>query len=324
MKHHGGLHSRILEELDTIEHRIGDVWSIAVPRVEGARQFHKLKTRKLDLEAGVYVPDKKLLIAFGSGSAKGRSKIVLWHDSEKPQAHFVDHELLEVKDAGTLYRAFREEKRFSGSELNIEGAVLMTDRKKRRVVRLFQRGNGADSEIPAISASCDIVLDELLQYLQNPITNPVPKIRKIRQYDLGKLLGVKLSFTDASHKEQEPDRSENLVFLAGAEDSPDSFHDGAVMGSTFGQIRCDALTKRCSGVHVPLTLPDGKLFREKAEGVVFERNDPSRVMIVIDPDDPLIACRICSVQLYGFTSTSSPQPASEPEVPHVASRLISH
>jgi hypothetical protein len=134
---------------------------------------------------------------------------------------------------------------------------------------------------------------------------------------LGKLLGVKLSFTDASHMDSSNDRSENIIFLAGAEDSPDSFHDGAVMGSTLGKIRCDALTKQCNGVHVPLTLPDGKLFREKAEGVVFERHDPSRVMIVIDPDDPLIACRICSVQLSGFATS-----ATEPKVPHVAAHSL--
>jgi hypothetical protein len=295
----GGSHSHYEE--DAFYYRIGDVWSIAVPRVEGSRQFHKQKNRKFDLEAAVYIQESKLLIAFGSGSAKGRSKLVIWNDREKHQDHFVDHDLLRVVDADSMYKAFREDKRFSGSELNIEGAALYRDRKGRRIVRLFQRGNGADTAVlPAISASCDLVLEELLTYISNPTTAPVPKLRNIKQYDLGKLLGVKLSFTDASHIESDPSK-EFLVFLAGAEDSPDSFHDGAVMGSTLGILKCDIPTKQCTGKQVPLTLPDGKLFREKAEGLVLERNDPNKGIIVIDPDDPRIPAKICSVTIRGHT-----------------------
>ncbi len=45
---------------------------------------------------------------------------------------------VELVEASSLYAMLRAERRFSGSEMNMEGAALVGN-----VVRLFNRGNGA-------------------------------------------------------------------------------------------------------------------------------------------------------------------------------------
>ncbi len=180
----------------------------------GLRQFDDVrgnKRFKLDLEASVTVPtlDGDLLLALGSGSTCDREKIVMLRESD-PATPI-------LKEANALYEQLRRTIAFSGSELNIEGAIF-----RNGWMRLFNRGNGRPQAgcLP-VNATCELVWDELAAYLQEPDKQPVPHLQQICQYDLGTLEGLRLTFTDTTVTQQ------NVIFSATAEDSPDASSDGA-------------------------------------------------------------------------------------------------
>jgi hypothetical protein len=180
------------------------------------------------------------------------------------QTHaFYGHE--GIVNAHKLYKLFRDTKAFSGSELNIEGATLLTvgaPGTGTRWIRFFQRGNGAprDGLLP-ISATCDVRLDDLLAFIHAPQQRAPPALFNIVAYDLDRIgrNRLPLGFTDATEL---PPRAPSglgggategatggsgsgsvtlrpaVLYLAGAEDSPDVFHDGPVAGSVVGVASC--------------------------------------------------------------------------------------
>ena len=115
----------------------GAAHAIALPAgPDGGRQFGDSrgnKHLKLDLEACVSIEaPHPLIIGLGSGSTPARESIVLvrdW-DGRTPDVRVVG--------ASSLYAELRAATAFSGSEMNIEGAVLAGG-----TLRLFGRGNGA-------------------------------------------------------------------------------------------------------------------------------------------------------------------------------------
>src|ERR1700741_4016993 len=172
-----------------VEPADGSAGQITLPAGEGGlRQFDDLrgnKRFKLDLEACVAVRDRggETLLAFGSGSSPPRERIVVVREGETRGI-----------DASAFYAGLRAAREFSGSELNVEGAIEIDG-----ALRLFNRGNGApiDGRLP-IDATCDIRLPELLAYLPRPDETPPPGPSNILQYDLGKIDGLRLTFTDAA------------------------------------------------------------------------------------------------------------------------------
>jgi len=254
--------------------------AVPLPAGEGGlRQFDDLrgnKRFKLDLEAcvNVHTPDGDLLLAFGSGSTSYREKIVMLRES--------DTATLILEEVKTLYEQLRHHTAFSGSELNIEGAIF-----RNGWVRLFNRGNGRlQAGCLAVNATCDLVWDELAAYLQAPDKKPVPHLQQIYQYDLGTLEGLRLTFTDATVTQQ------NVIFSATAEDSPDASSDGAVTGSVLGILDADARW-------IELRTLDGSLFTSKVEGVCASRESANRLHLVVDVDDPTRPCELCEVELDG-------------------------
>ena len=171
------------------------------------------------------------------------------------QTHaFYGHE--GIVNAHKLYKLFRDTKAFSGSELNIEGATLLTaGNGTTRWIRFFQRGNGAprDGLLP-ISATCDVRLDDLLAFVHAPQLRAPPALFNIVAFDLDRIGAnrLPLGFTDATElPPRDPSgaggsdgamrRKDNMpavLYLAGAEDSPDVFHDGPVAGSVVGVASC--------------------------------------------------------------------------------------
>lgn len=217
------------------------------------------KKAKLDLEAGVTLPDGRLL-ALGSGSTAARERLVLATPPDQ----------IRTVDGHALYSALRAQTAFAGSQLNIEGAIVIGDR-----VRLFQRGNGvARDGLEPINATGDLLLVELLEWIDRG--GPVPLLRDVVRFELGCANGVELGFTDACLL---PDG--RVAFVTGAEASPDVERDGEVMGCGFGVIDGD------QAWHTDIVDSEGRPSLLKIEGLELLAWQPQpRFAVVVDMDNP--------------------------------------
>ena len=257
--------------------------ALALPTGHGGRRLFDdrrgNKAYKLDLEACVAVEHEgdTLLLALGSGSTPRREQVVLvrgWASGSPDVA------LVHVPQ---LYEALRAERAFSGSELNVEGAVVDGDR-----LRLFGRGNGAPrNDVLPVNATCDLDWTMLLAHLLAPDRDPPPPPVDAVRYDLGMLDGVPLCFTDAALWRG------GTLYTAAAEASPDTVRDGRVVGSVVGTLDHGATR------WAPLTDRSGRLFEGKVEGVVVSRDASDRLFVVVDADDPEAGSLLCTVQLRG-------------------------
>jgi hypothetical protein len=228
--------------------------------VQGRRRFEsaqKNKKHKLDLEAAVVLPDGRLLV-FGSGSTPAREQLVLLEPSGA----------LRVIDGAALYSHLRAETAFSGSELNIEGAVVQAG-----ALLLVQRGNGAVLQgRQALNALGALPLTELVSWLDGNAA--APALTHITRAELGALGGTPVSFTDAALGS-----SGDIAFVACAEDSRDVVADGAVSGVCFGWFGA-------AGVCIAaITDENGDLSRLKLEGIEPVPNEPLKFDVVADVDD---------------------------------------
>lgn len=234
------------------------------PGADGRRSFSDAtgnKALKLDLEACVTLPGGRLL-AIGSGSRPARERLVIVDADRR----------VTVVEAHALYSMLAREHAFAGSELNIEGAVVIGDS-----LRLFQRGNGGPrGELLPVDATGDLPLAPLLAWLEHPNSEP-PSLERVQQYELGRIAGVRLSFCDAALL---PDG--RVAFVAGAEDSPDAYQDGEVVGCRFGIIDGDEVRTadvvEGSGAPTRLKLEGLELRRAIEGGWEFD--------VVADMDDP--------------------------------------
>ncbi len=294
-----------------VEPSTGHVRAIPLPAGEGGlRQFDDgrgNKRHKLDLEACVAAEHggETLLLAFGSGSTAAREHVVIvggWTDGEPT---------VTLAHAPDLYAALRRETAFAGSELNVEGAVVVGDR-----LRLFGRGNGAprDGVLP-VDATCDLALAPLVAHLRAPHDSPAPAPGHVVQYSLGTLDGVRLTFTDATVWR------DRVVYSAAAEDSPDATLDGPVAGSAIG-----VMDARGDARWAPITLASGEPFAGKVEGLVPADAAADRLMrrllgetpggpgadrllVVVDVDDPMTPSELCVVELDGpWLDRAAPAP----------------
>lgn len=260
------------------------VAAVALPAGEaGLRQFDDVrrnKNFKLDLEACLTLPDPAgpVLLAFGSGSKSRRQRVAAidrW-DQSMPRVTIVD--------AAALYEALEAETSFAGSDMNIEGALLLAD-----CVRLFGRGNGAlKGAGRPLNATCDLDLASLRGYLADPARHAAPRPHSVAQYSLGSLDGIALGFTDATALDQQ------VLYTAAAEDSSDAASDGRVAGSMLGIIPPAGTLRQALLVDTA-----GRALRDKVEGVARSRTHADRVYVVIDADDPARPSELCEVQLAG-------------------------
>ncbi len=260
----------------------GLVRAVPLPAGEGGlRLFDDLrgnKPYKLDLEACVALPGGggDTLLALGSGSSPLREQVALIEGCAGPAP------LVRLYSASAWYAALRAADAFAGSELNIEGAVALGG-----TLRLFNRGNGAPGGGRSpVDATCDVELGALLAHLADQQTPPPPP-QHICQYDLGRLDGLRLTFTDAALAPV------GLVFSAAAEDSPDATRDGPVAGSALG-----VLDERGARWTV-LRDSAGARFDGKVEGVLLDAADPARALVVVDVDNPAVPSLLCEVALAG-------------------------
>jgi hypothetical protein len=197
-----------------------------VPLFEGELPDCKFdrKKQKADFEALTLIPGygdfpHGALLAFGSGSRPNRRLgALLGLDAQgavrgSPQ----------VVDCSPILASLDGE----FPALNIEGAVV-----SNAELRLFQRGNQRHSENAIVRFQLSAFLDALRSKQTAAIT-PLA----IKRYDLGQIEGIPLCFTDAAAL---PDG--RMVFTAVAEDTDDSYDDGACAGAAIGivdnELRC--------------------------------------------------------------------------------------
>jgi len=266
----------------------GAVTSIALPPdAAGHRLYHgkQGKARKPDFECSVVYRDagEDVLVAFGSGSTTSRERVAVvrsagaWTERQ--------HNVSTVP-APAFYTGLREDEAFSGSELNIEGSVLVGG---TRLV-LFQRGNGAPrGELAPVNSTCEISWLALWGYLNAAGRADPPRPQVIVNYDLGSIGKVKLTFTDATSTPAPG----VILYVAGAEDSPNTYLDGEVVGTGLGVISGDSV----QWGH--LFDEQGECLKEKVEGIAVQPTFPDRAYICIDPDDASRPTELCEIELRG-------------------------
>lgn len=265
-----------------VDPRTGEAEAVALPAGEGGvRLFDDgrgNKRFKLDLESCLVgrVGGREVLLALGSGSTPVRERIAVVDDLEGPAP------AARLVDASALYGILREMRGFSGSEMNVEGAVVLPG----GTLRLFNRGNGAagGGHLP-VDATCDLDLDAFLAWLDDP-SLPPPAPSHVIQYELGEIGGCRLTFTDAAAFEG------RVYFTASAEESPDATRDGPVAGSAIGVFDTDG-----SGRWARVIGEDGAPFDGKVEAILLR--DARSAWLLVDRDDPDAASELCEAALDG-------------------------
>jgi hypothetical protein len=211
--------------------------------------FKARKKAKPDFESLVQLPGASLL-ATGSGSRRKRQRGLLFAvDARGGLA-----EAPEPVDLAALYEPLQE--RFD--DLNIEGGFVSQGR-----LCLLQRGNKGGSPNALITYK----LRDFQQWLGRHAD--APGATEIKEWPLGACDGVPLGFTDATTL---PDGG--WLFSAVAEDTTNSYVDGACAGSAIGWV--DA-----AGQLVRLGAIEGS---PKVEGIAIDAG--GRLLAVTDADDP--------------------------------------
>jgi hypothetical protein len=229
------------------------------------------KQSKPDLEVLTALPPFErhphgALLGLGSGSTPNRDRGFLW--ALAPDGS-LDGEPDEI-DLQPLYTLLRERL----DDLNVEGAAVMGDG-----LWLLQRGN---SDLGA-NVVTELALDEAFDALVGDRALAVREIRRMRSYDLGRLGGARLTFSDAS-----PLGEELLVFTASAEASADTYSDGEIAGSVVGTIDRDGDVRRLRTIDSAY----------KVEGVHAALDTGVMTLtFVCDQDDPDIASPLLSATL---------------------------
>ena len=186
------------------------------------------KKVKPDLEALTVLPPGRgtpfgTMLGIGSGSGEGRDRGFAWDFAPDGSLRGEPR----VVDLAPLYR------RLSGEveHLNVEGCCVMGER-----VWLMHRGNHAETT----NVVFELSLDAVMESLRGDLRIDVHELAAMRSYDLGKLEGVEVTFSDAT-----PIGGELLVFTASAEGQGDDVaEDGAIFGSVVGTIDLDGDVRR--------------------------------------------------------------------------------
>jgi hypothetical protein len=220
--------------------------------------YEARKAEKPDIEVLTLLPrfndlSYSTLLALGSGSKKNRHRSALIPLDSNGDVNGPPS-IIELE---FFYEFLKREI----GKLNIEGAAVVEDH-----IFLFQRGNKKNK----LNASIRLSLADFYQVLTEPHKKHEPQI-KITPYDLGLIDQVPLCFTDATAL-----TSGDIVFTASAENTSDSYLDGACMGSAIGVLNR-------KGELALLELIDKKV---KLEGIEADKQDSKlELLLVTDADD---------------------------------------
>lgn len=175
---------------------------------------------------------------FGSGSTKNRNRKFSFH---------LENKKIEETDLSLPYQTIKTKFNISDDDLNIEGAI-----SNKKDLLLFQRGNGANSKNGIIKFNIDSQETDFF-----PIQ--LPKIKH-----------VETSFTDAILVDNK------IYFLAAAEDTTSTYHDGEVLGSIIGSIDLDTFQLEKS-----IQISD----KHKFEGLTFYQKNKNELTFLLCEDN---------------------------------------
>ena len=231
----------------------------------------KRKKAKPDFESLVHLPPLPgcpagALLALGSGSKPNRETGVLI----ALDVQGYPNGRMATVDLAALYAPLR--KRFV--DLNIEGALLVSNE-----LLLLQRGNKGH----ALNACIRFDWNLMAPWLAGVQAQP-PAARSVQLLDLGCVGDVPLGFTDGAAL-----HGGAWAFSAVAENTDNSYLDGACVGSAVGTVGAD-------GILQSLHLLEGA---PKVEGlaVVSVAGGAWVCTLVTDPDDPSVAAQVLQVRL---------------------------
>lgn len=228
------------------------------------------KAEKPDIEVLIQIPhfsnpSQQVLLALGSGSKKNRYRGAIIPLNQ--QGHISAP--ADIIDLSYFYEFLKKE---IGS-LNIEGAAIV-----RNNIFLFQRGNKKNK----LNASIRIALDDFYRIVSQPHQYYEPDI-VVTAYDLGEIDQVPYCFTDAASLD-----TGEIVFIASAENTDDSYLDGTCMGSAIGVINTQ-------GKLVFLEPVDKKI---KLEGIAATtKRKTIELLLVSDADDVAQPAKLYSAKI---------------------------
>lgn len=236
-----------------------------LPRDKGLR-----KRIKPDLETLAELPPLRgcpfgALLALGSGSRSTRGTAVLMAlDAAGKLSGRMSH-----IDLPALYAPLK----MQFPDLNIEGAFVSSGE-----LRLLQRGNQGGSR----NACIHFDWNQVGPWLVAP-EMPPPKPKSVQIITLGVIDGVALSLTDGAALDHG-----GWVFCAVAENTADSFEDGACVGSAEGVVAADGQVIQ---VHQLRGAP-------KVEGIAVQKAGRELLLtLVTDADDPAVAAQLLRVRM---------------------------
>ena len=229
------------------------------------------KRSKPDFEAIVALPPFErfpggALLVLGSGSRPSRRKgvlLALRSDGAIGGA-------ARLVDLTPLYSALDSE----FDELNVEAAFV-----DGMYLSLLHRGNKGDAR----NARIRVALPPLLEALSTDSSLPRSALLDLTAFDLGSIANVPLCFTDAAALPRG-----GFAFTAVAEDTSDSYADGACTGSAIGIV--DDADKVSALWRLKPSL--------KVEGIdVRPARTGVEVIVVTDADDSTVAARLLRARL---------------------------
>lgn len=230
------------------------------------------KAHKLDLEAGVVLPDGRL-VALGSGSTPARERLVI----VSPAGEVC------LRDAATLYAGLRRALLPGPTELNLEGAAVQGSN-----LLLFLRGNGDPTAHESGDACLALEAAAFTAWLDGDAP-PLPQA--LTRFDLGRSpAGTRFGITDAAALVDG-----RVALLAVAEASPDALRDGPVSGCRFGWWEPDGRLRLTD-----ILDQDGSRTQLKLEGLEPAADGPSGdFLVVTDVDDPQVPALLGTLRCSG-------------------------
>lgn len=233
------------------------------------------KALKADLEALTVLhelacyPHGALFVA-GSGSTPNRRRGALL----PLDVHGMVIGVARRVDLAAIHRPLQDQ----FGELNLEGMFVAEG-----ALCLLQRG----SKVSPTNACIRFDLAEFGRWLTQD--GPAPQPASITAYDLGSINGVPLTFTDGAALP-----GGGWVFCAAAEDTGDSYHDGACAGSAVG------VGDASGALHGPFMTAASA----KVEGIALDpQGAPGAVLLVTDADDrqtPALLLKASLAQVMSF------------------------
>jgi len=247
------LHLSVLSQTDHNYHQHIPLFAGELPNDHKQR-----KKQKPDLEALTYIGNLAeyphgALLAIGSGSRSNRMQAVVipLQDNGLPQA----------PERTINLQPFYAQLPFS--DINIEGAIIHDNN-----IYLLQRANKGSGENALIRCN----LQELIKGSATP---------HITSVNLPSANGVQLGFTDACVLP-----NGNFVFSAVAEDTEDSYNDGACVAAAIGIMNTH-------GEMLEISILD-KAY--KIEGLALASADGCSIYAVTDADNPEVAAQMLMVE----------------------------